>query len=243
MSFFQNARYTDARFSAFNLHLHTTSTFCECQSGEVVIGQSVHGTGFTTQEKPLPIPPLALGILQHKLDGGCDEAPRPVSKTGHGVKTYLNHALWYASPDKNTVTRTDHPPEQVYDLRIAYWYLMYRHLSHMPLRPGTEQAAREALNVYIMEGLRRRSESRAPFSLEESQKLLKWLNKRDGENADFVMLSPSGNLLTQSSARTLIVSWILFNVAYHSKAIKYGLQTKGQITGSFRVRSSSQSHS
>jgi hypothetical protein len=214
----------------------------------------LHSAGLITDDEWLIIQPLSLGILRRKLDGDCDEISR-LPLNGHSVKTYMNHTLCYASWDKDAVTRTDHEPEKgsvildnlnyfftglirhqltVYNLQIAYWYLMYQYMSHIPLRPGAEKAARESLNIYIMgesphyqfhsvgllacllgvciEGLRRRSESRAPFSLEESRKLLKWLETSDEDSANFVVLPPSGRHLSQSSAKSLVISYIMLNV-------------------------------
>lgn len=145
---------------------------------------------------------------------------------------------------------------------------MCHYPSHRPLHPRAESAARDHLRFYIQgecmwafflslvdcychpEGLEWKSDSRIPFSLEECRELLDFLEKLNKEDQYLDMSSPAAHPLSQSSARTAFVSWILlhvgmfsnvtnlcrsspnspFFIAHHSKTVHFGLKAKPQAT-------------
>jgi len=139
---------------------------------------------------------------------------------GLHVLTYINHKRRYASKEMAAViAETQHSPEQSIELRLAYWLFMLQYPTHSPLR-GSDAVdeARRALHRCIMDGLRRKSDTQAPFTLSESKEILGYL----GYNYEQIPAPPSQ---LQTSEKTVLVSWILSNVAVHHKMTRYGQKT------------------
>lgn len=85
---------------------------------------------------------------------------------------YVNHSLRLASEEIARVTEAHTLGSDSYDEHIEYWTFMIQHPAHSPLPKGTLSAAKQLLKLYIMDGLRRRTESHSPFSLEQTKQML-----------------------------------------------------------------------
>jgi hypothetical protein len=121
------------------------------------------------------------------------------------------------------------------ELRINYWGFMITHPSHRRLPKRAENAAREVLNFFLageypnilftqrifdilglIEGLRRKSDSRAPLSLEECRQLLDYLDQSSRIDPP-VRADPTNYPgFSQSTARTHLLSWILLHAGLPS---------------------------
>jgi hypothetical protein len=127
---------------------------------------------------------------------------------------------------------------KVNDLRIGYLSFMVKHPSHRCLNDRAEEAVEQSLHVFMMgkslndflisavlskfeftEGLRRRSDSRAPFSVEECRELLDYLGKRPFFRHSFTdsNASPFTSVFMESTARTHLLSWILLHASTYFK--------------------------
>ncbi|KII89994.1 hypothetical protein PLICRDRAFT_174795 [Plicaturopsis crispa FD-325 SS-3] len=143
---------------------------------------------------------------------------------------FIDHSRWYASSDKSKLSKraNEHrEPQEVFELQTEYWRYMTQYPAHRSLPDGAEEAARRALNCFLMEGLRLRSDTTAPFSQEESKQLLNYLQ------TDYVPIGsqnipPTAGIPSESAAKTALVSWILWNAATHRGLNLYGNKAKGQ---------------
>ncbi|KIM73504.1 hypothetical protein PILCRDRAFT_829091 [Piloderma croceum F 1598] len=116
--------------------------------------------------------------------------------------------------------------------------------SHRTLPTEAEEVARQSLHVFMMECLRLRSGSRAPFSLGECRELLDYLDKPSTPITPSVdgTAAPFSSMFVESTARTHLISWILLHAAYHNKATEYGMKTYSEyLTRSLHVRAHSHS--
>ncbi|THU93364.1 hypothetical protein K435DRAFT_861593 [Dendrothele bispora CBS 962.96] len=141
---------------------------------------------------------------------------------------YVNHKNRSASRKWNDV-RDD--VKLTDDLHIAYWDFMCRFPAHraLPKAPGDEssnspefdsdafRAAKQVLNFFKMDLIRRQSDSNAPFTLEQCKELLEYLNTYEEPSETSFDSIPS-----QTVAFTALISWILWTAAKHRKLHGYG---------------------
>ncbi|TFK47850.1 hypothetical protein OE88DRAFT_1738366 [Heliocybe sulcata] len=143
---------------------------------------------------------------------------------------FVNHELRYASSNMRDVTESPGLPASQ-DIRMEYWKFMCHYPSHRPLPLGALAMARQLLDCYIMDGLRRRSESHAPFRLEQSKELLEFLDKMGGTSDDsdiFMTTTAASGIPSRSSSLVALVSWIMLTsgMSYHLKDyVKLGCPT------------------
>ncbi|KZT22381.1 hypothetical protein NEOLEDRAFT_658078 [Neolentinus lepideus HHB14362 ss-1] len=147
------------------------------------------------------------------------------SATDPALKTvFVNHELRYASEKMHEVTSSADALTSD-RRRIEYWKFMCHYPAHRPLPSGALIMARQLLECYIMDSLRRRSESHAPFRLEQSKELLEYLEKFNGTENGTLMLKETtmgSGVPSRSSAIVELVSWILLTSARHRQLHKYG---------------------
>lgn len=179
-------------------------------------------------------------IFQSAL--GEDKYEISVSKSDEdeALKTLLvNHEMRCASEQKEDIMSADGNAE-CYDRRIAYWEFMCRYPSHRPLPPHALSVARQLLDCYIMDALRRRSESHAPFSLEQSRELLEYLQKSDGMQDERSQMprgsASSFDIPSKSASLTALVSWIMLTSARHGDLHKYGQRSAHDFPSQRRKR-------
>ena len=85
---------------------------------------------------------------------------------------------------------------------------------------GLQYACSPLITISDLEGLRQKSDTKAPFTLQESKELLEYLERDE----DVAETQPEGNGLktrsppstalipSKASAKTTLVSWVLMNV-------------------------------
>ncbi|KAF9070257.1 hypothetical protein BDP27DRAFT_1324080 [Rhodocollybia butyracea] len=142
-----------------------------------------------------------------------------LDENGH-INLFVNH--------QESAKTADHD-----GLRRCYWHFMCDFPSHRPLRDcGANEyghagltsfdcdafhAAKQVLNFFKMDLLRRRSDSEAPFTLEQCKELLECLDTyEDPKHITFL------DVPSQSSALTALVSWVLWTAMKHKIRHDFG---------------------
>ncbi|KDQ51442.1 hypothetical protein JAAARDRAFT_62511 [Jaapia argillacea MUCL 33604] len=145
---------------------------------------------------------------------------------GHSHSLFVDHKARLASKDEGEIWGSVDPfePEKMHKLKIAYWEFMCKYPCHRQLPNGSFEAAQQLLHCYVMDGLRRRTETKAPFSLEQSKELLSYMNEHAKDETE--RLESTFDIPSQSHALTALISWIFMTSAKHREIHSYGLRTK-----------------
>ncbi|KAF5362608.1 hypothetical protein D9758_009565 [Tetrapyrgos nigripes] len=188
------------------------------------VSQSYHVVTTSREAENSPIdPPL----------GNHEEAVVDVQGK---AELYINHALQYASSERkdivdNIVGNDNAAAEARAKFWIAYWNFMYRFPAHHEsMRPITKPptiapllAAQQVLNFFKMDLLRRRSDSEAPFTLNQCKELIDHLNKPLLETAQPFPIPD------QRVALHALVAWVLWTAAKHYKLHRYGQHLRSDL--------------
>lgn len=132
-----------------------------------------HSHGIVTDDLELAQKMPTDAIFERELyDNACEEYFSPVFNGKVLAKLYINHEAGYASKSRERVHCLDQPNidvgqycstalgvsqylnffhiSKVTELRIEYWTYIVKHPSHKDLHNWVEEAARQALHVFMM---------------------------------------------------------------------------------------------
>lgn len=143
-----DSRHTPVDFSS---HINDEWDVCIHPDG----WKYFYRAGLITEHEHVAKQPLSLGLLRELPGDYYEEVlsstlkSSPVSK-----RIYVNHALWYASPDKDAATRTDHTLQEgrivLCCSLIPMELISHQHLS-FGLRTGILCATTHHTGLYILE--------------------------------------------------------------------------------------------
>ncbi|KAE9398359.1 hypothetical protein BT96DRAFT_976481 [Gymnopus androsaceus JB14] len=153
------------------------------------------------------------------------------------VKLIVDHHQRYAA---STLKEVQDIREEMDKRRVAYWKFMCDFPAHRPLQDcgavggahssanskcDAFHSAKQVLNFFQMDLLRRRSDSEAPFTLEQCTELLTYLNAYEEPDITFTTFP---GIPSQISAFTALISWILWTGVKHKIRHNYGGYMMGE---------------